>query len=87
MKFEKKKSQKKPKSHKGYSKEYPMFAFRVPQSDGSKAKLERIKGNLEAIYEVLLERKKPDQKVINRNDILFDALDRGLIQIKKDDLA
>ncbi len=84
MKFEKKKPQKKPKSYEGFSEEYPMFAFRVPKTEGSQARLERIKGNLEAIYDRLKAQRKPDQKVINRNDILFEALDKGLIQVKKD---
>lgn len=85
MKFEKKKSQPKPKSHKGYSKEYPMFAFRVPRTATAKAKIDRVKSNLETIYQTLFDRREEDQKVINRNDILLEALDKGLLLIKREE--
>jgi hypothetical protein len=62
-----------------------MFGFRVPQTPNAGAKLERIKQSVEAIYKALRNRKEDEHKVINRNDILLEALEKGLAQIKKDE--
>lgn len=85
MKFEKKKSQSKPKNYKGYSESYPMFAFRVPKTEGASDKLERIRKNAGLIYEALKKKKGEQHKIVNKNDILLEALDKGLIQMKKDE--
>ena len=80
MKFEKRQI-KKP-STKGYSKKYPMFAFRIPQNDKAETTLKRVQANLEALYEHLKAKATDDQKIINKNDLILEALDRGLIELK-----
>jgi len=47
----KKKAPKKAKGYKGYSKDFPQFAFRVPGGTKSKSTLERVKKNLKRLHE------------------------------------
>ena len=78
-----KKRQIKKPSNKGFSKKFPMFAFRIPKGDKTEAVPKRIQGNLEALHECLKKvSDKKGSKIVNKNDILLEALDRGLIELK-----
>lgn len=87
LKFEKKAKKtppKGPKSHKGYSKKYPQFAFRIPQSESAQATLDAIKRDLKALHENYKKKCTPGHKLLNRNDLILEALKLGVAILKKE---
>lgn len=86
MHKEKKKMPPKPKkgAYKGHSKKYPMLAYRVPTWVQTEGTLERIEANIEALHKEYNKQKAPNEKIVNRNDIVFEALDVGLKTLRKE---
>lgn len=57
---------------------YPVFAFRIPQKD--KVWLDQELDRLKAIVN---RDRAEDEKVINKNDVILEALKLGFIQIRQ----
>jgi len=58
--------------------DYPIFAFRV--SDEEKADLN---AEIEHVANLLNKRLADDEKVWRKNDVIVEAIKRGLAQLKK----
>ena len=58
------------------------FTFRIPISRTEQ--FGRVRELVEALYELYKKTQKEDEKVVNRNDIIIEALEIGLKQLKRD---
>ncbi|MGZ3781531.1 MAG: hypothetical protein ACXVCY_12840 [Pseudobdellovibrionaceae bacterium] len=58
--------------------DYPIFAFRV--SDEEK---DNLNSEIEYVADLLNKRLSEDEKVWRKNDVIVEALKRGLAQLKK----
>ena len=82
MELEKKKKPKKSKDHEGFSQKFPQFAFRIPSGPKAEKTMERVKKNLKRLHEHFKAKiDTKENKIINKNDILLEALDIGLIEL------
>ncbi len=73
------KREKKAKSKSDYS--YPQFCFRIPENKA--AQFEKIQNEIEKLYDHYKSTQADDEKTIKRNEIIIEALDLGLKELKK----
>jgi hypothetical protein len=59
--------------------DYPQLCFRLPSEEERK----RIDSLIEEIQDAYNKRRKEGDLVIRRNDVVLDALERGLKAIKR----
>lgn len=60
---------------------YPQFCFRIPEHRTDQ--FEKVQQMIEQLYERYKKEQKEDEKTIKRNEIIIEALELGLKQLKK----
>jgi hypothetical protein len=73
------KREKKVKSKSDYT--YPQFCFRIPENKADQ--FEKVQNKIEELYEYYKSTQGEDEKTIKRNEIIIEALDLGLKELKK----
>ena len=61
---------------------YPQYSLRIPEARTEQ--FERIKAMVEDIFNRFKASQKDDEKTINRNDIMIEALEKGLKELKRE---
>lgn len=67
-----------PREKKTQPSDYPIFAFRVSNEEKDVLSVE-----IENVVKLLNKRVSEDEKVWRKNDVIVEALKRGLAQLKK----
>jgi hypothetical protein len=59
--------------------DYPLISFRVSTEEEK----QRLNDAIEEVQALYNEDRKENEKIINKNDIIVEALDKGLAILKK----
>jgi hypothetical protein len=73
------KREKKAKPKSEYT--YPQFCFRIPENKA--VQFEKVQNEIEKLYEYYKSVQADDEKTIKRNEIIIEALDLGVKELKK----
>jgi len=67
-----------PENERTKPQDYPQMAFRV--TEANKTRLLRLIGEIQANFN---RKRKEDEPFKNKNDVILEALDIGLLQLQK----
>lgn len=62
-------------------KDYPQFIFRISAEDKK-----RLSALIKAVQTLYNRTRPEDEKIINKNDVIIEALERGLNQMRRNKL-